>query len=125
MTGYSLWAYVICFITSVSSGMGSGGGGLLTLYLSMFSGVSQTAAQGINLLDFTFALTPPAIVNFARYKPDIRLISFLTFCGVVGCVLGALLSSNTPDLLLRKCCGVFLAAVGALTLVKEAKEVKS
>ena len=121
MTFYSFWTYVICFITSVSSGLGAGGGGILTLFMSVFSGVSQSAAQGINLLDFTFALTPPAIVNFVRYKPDIRLISFLTFCGTVGCVLGALLSSNTPDLLLRKCCGVFLAAVGALALVREAK----
>ena len=118
---YSVFAYLICFITSVSSGMGAGGGGILTLYLSVFSGVSQTAAQGINLIDFIFAVTPSAVINCIRYKPDIRLISFLTFCGTVGCVLGALLSSNTPDILLRKCCGAFLAAVGALTLVREAK----
>lgn len=121
MRFYSVWAFIICFITSVSSGMGAGGGGVLTLYLSLFSDVSQSAAQGINLLDFAFALTPPATVNFVRCKPDIRLISFLTFCGTTGCIIGALLSSNTPDLLLRKCCGVFLVAVGALTLVKEAK----
>ena len=102
--------------------MGAGGGGILTLYLSAFSGVSQAAAQGINLLDFTFALTPPAVVNFVRYKPDIRLISFLTFCGTVGCVLGALLSSSVPDDLLRRFCGVFLAAAGAMTLVREARD---
>ncbi|MBQ7700744.1 MAG: sulfite exporter TauE/SafE family protein [Clostridia bacterium] len=122
MTFYSVWAHVICFITSVSSGMGAGGGGLLTLYLSMFSGVSQAAAQGINLLDFAFALAPSAVVNFVRYKPDIRLISFLTFCGTVGCVLGALFSSHVSDDALRKCCGVFLAAVGAVTLIYAAKD---
>ena len=122
MTLYSVLTYIICFITSVSSGMGAGGGGILTLYLSVFSGVSQSAAQGINLFDFAFALTPPAVMNFLRYKPDIRLISFLTFCGTTGCIVGTLLSSNTPDMLLRKLCGVFLAAVGAVTLINAAKD---
>ena len=104
--------------------MGAGGGGILTLYLSVFSGMEQMTAQGVNLLDFTFALSPSAIINFVRYKPDIRLISFLTFCGTVGCVLGALLTSHVPDAVLRKCCGVFLAAVGIITLVRVAKTDK-
>ncbi len=105
--------------------MGAGGGGILTLYLSAFAGTAQATAQGINLFSFTFALTPSSIMNFIRYKPDIRLISFLTFCGTVGCILGSVLSSYAADTLLRRCCGAFLAVVGALTLVREAKEVKS
>lgn len=121
MTFYSFWTYVICFITSVSSGLGAGGGGILTLYLSVFTGLDQVMAQGVNLVDFIFALAPSAVVNGMRYKLNMHLITFLTFCGTTGCILGSLMSSYTPDLLLRKCCGVFLAAVGALTLVKEAK----
>ena len=125
MNGYTAVAYLICLITSVSSGMGVGGGGILTLYLSAFTGMEQILAQGVNLLDFTFALSPSAVINTIKYKPDMRLITFLTFCGTTGCILGSIMSSYAPDMLLRKCCGVFLTAVGALTLVREAKEVKS
>ena len=118
MTHYPFFAYAVCLITSVSSGLGVGGGGIMTLYLSAFAGMKQIYAQGVNLIGFTFALSPSTLINAVKYKPDIRIVTFLTFCGTVGCILGVLLSSYTPDLVLRKCCGVFLAVTGALSLVK-------
>lgn len=121
MTLETVIACLVCFITSVFSGMGAGGGGILTLYLSVFAGMDQAAAQGVNLTAFIFALAPSAAVNAARYKPDIRLIAFLTFCGTTGCIFGALLSSYAPDALLRKCCGAFLSVTGAAALIKQAR----
>ena len=118
MTHYPFFAYAVCLITSVSSGLGVGGGGIMTLYLSAFAGMKQIYAQGVNLIGFTFALSPSTLINAVKYKPDIRIVTFLTFCGTVGCILGVLLSSYTPDLVLRKCCGVFLAVTGALSLAK-------
>ena len=81
----------------------------------------QIFAQGVNLVDFTFALAPAAVINTIKYKPDIRVAAFLTFCGTVGCVLGALLSSNASDVLLRRCYGAFLAAAGAIVFIRAAK----
>ena len=46
--------------TGILSGFGIGGGSLLLLYLTLFAGVSQFAAAGINLLYF-IACAPAAL----------------------------------------------------------------
>lgn len=102
--------------------MGTGGGGVLTLYLSVFSDVKQLYAQGVNLFSFAGALSVSAVVNTIRYKPEMRIIAFLTFCAAIGCVLGSLLSPYAPNDILRRICGAFLTAVGFVSLVKAAKE---
>ena len=43
-------AFVVGLVTGILSGFGVGGGSLLMLYLTMFAGVQQYAAGGINLL---------------------------------------------------------------------------
>jgi len=113
--------FAVCFLTALFCGMGAGGGGLLTLYLSSFSGFTQLQAQGINLISFVSASSPASVMNLVKYKPDMRLISFLTFAGAAGCIIGALFASYTDQLLLRRCCGAFLLFTGLFSFYRAAK----
>ena len=47
-----LWNILVAFSAAVFSSMGVGGGAILLLYLTAFSGMEQLKAQGINLLFF-------------------------------------------------------------------------
>ena len=48
-------SFIVALITSVLSGLGIGGGGLLVIYLAFFTDTPQITAQGINLLFFIFS----------------------------------------------------------------------
>ncbi len=121
MSASAVIGYAVCFLSALSSGMGAGGGGLLTMWLSSFSGVSQLQSQGINLISFLSSSFPASFINVKRFKPDMRLISFLTFAGASGCVTGALAASFADPLILRKCFGAFLLLVGMYSLYKTLK----
>ena len=43
---------IVGLVSGVVSGMGIGGGSILILYLTLFAGMAQQQAQGINLLYF-------------------------------------------------------------------------
>ena len=58
---------LIGFLTGIISGFGVGGGSLLVLYLTVFGGVDQYTAGGINLLYFT-GCAPAALVSHIRNK---------------------------------------------------------
>ena len=55
-----LGAVAAGLLTGVLSGFGIGGGSLLLLYLTLFAGLSQFEAGGINLLYF-IACAPAAL----------------------------------------------------------------
>ncbi|MBO4423485.1 MAG: sulfite exporter TauE/SafE family protein [Clostridia bacterium] len=112
---------IICFLTSLSCGMGTGGGGILTMFLTLFSGVPQLQAQGMNLLAFSFAAAPSAAVSNIRCRPDIRIITFFAFCGAVGCVIGAIFASYCPENAMRKAYGAFLIMVSFYSIRTSAK----
>ena len=114
--------YAVCFITALSTGLGAGGGGVFTMYLTALSGAVQIRAQGVNLLCFVCTQTPASVMNMIRFKPDMRLISFLTFCGAVGCVLGAVSASYVDETLVRRAFGAFLLTVGFYTFYRAVKE---
>jgi uncharacterized membrane protein YfcA len=110
--------YAVCFVTSALIGAGVGGGGFFTLYLSLCGEVSQLAAQGINLISYVFAAAPSSALSYRRYRPDERLITFLSFCSVTGCVFGALTAPAVPDGVLRKLYGGFTAAAALFVLMR-------
>ena len=52
-------------LTGILSGFGIGGGSLLLLYLTLFAGVDQYQAGGINLLYF-IACAPPRCIRISK-----------------------------------------------------------
>lgn len=103
-------------LTGVVSGFGVGGGSLLVLYLTLFAGVSQYTAGGINLLYF-IGCAPAALVGHIRQK-NIEWAAVL-WCGLAG-VLAAvplsLVAAHAQPQLLRRLFGGVLLYIGVREL---------
>lgn len=105
-------AFLIFFVCGIAGGilggMGMGGGTALIPLLTIFCGVEQSAAQGINLLAFlpmaALALSIHAkngLLNKGSILPIV--LPALAFS-----VLGSLLAAYLPSAALKKGFGVFL-----------------
>lgn len=105
--------------TGVLSAFGVGGGSLLLIYLTVFAGVSQQAAQGINLLYFL----PAAAAALPSHKKngllDRQTIRPAVLTGLVTAAGAAWLSNGLDTRVLRKLFGVFLLYVGVTQLLKK------
>ena len=103
-------------VTGVLSGFGVGGGTLLLVYMTVFAGLDQHLAQGINLLYFLPAglmALPAHVKNGYVVKP---VLVPATAVGLVLAGAAAWAATALEVELLRKCFGGFLIAVGAMEL---------
>ncbi len=100
----------------VLSGFGVGGGTLLLVYMTVFAGVDQHLAQGINLLYFLPAglMALPAHLKNGYVEKKILLPA--VGAGLVCAALAAWAASSMDVALLRKFFGCFLLGTGVLEL---------
>ena len=105
-------AFLAGVATGILSGFGVGGGTLLLIYMTVWSGVPQTTAQGINLLYFlpTATMALPShvkngFIEKAAFLPAI-------FAGLIGTALGAWVATGLDVAQLHRYFGWFLIYVG-------------
>lgn len=107
-----LMAFAVGLATGVLSGFGVGGGSLLMLYLTVFAGVQQYTAGGVNLLYF-IACAPAALWSHVKNglieKPAVL---WCTLAGVPVSVAAALAAAQMDVSLLRRAFGVLLLYIG-------------
>lgn len=106
-------------ITGILSGFGIGGGTLLLLYMTLFAGVAQHTAQGINLLYFlpTAATALPSHIKngFIDKKAAVPAI----LAGLAGTGLAAWIATALDVALLRRCFGAYLLYIGIREFCKK------
>ena len=104
------------FGTGIRSAWGVGGGTLLLLIMTLFLGVDQTTAQGINLLYFL----PTAGVSLFFHRKngllDKNAIRQAIPVGLVVAAAAAFLATAVDVEILRKPFGIFLLFAAAMTL---------
>ena len=104
------------FGTGILSAWGVGGGTLLLLIMTLFLGVDQVTAQGINLLYFL----PTAGVGLLFHRKngllDKQVIRSAAPWGIAAAAAGALLATAVDTAILRKPFGVYLLIAGVMTL---------
>ena len=110
-----LVTFFAAFLISILTGLGVGSGGLMVIYLALFTDTPQLAAQGINLLFFIFSAGASLPLHLLRRKILTSPVLILTFFGVFGAILGSLLSNAIDESLLRKIFGAMLAVSGVLS----------
>ena len=109
-------AFVVGLVTGILSGFGVGGGSLLMLYLTMFAGVQQYAAGGINLLYF-IACAPAALWSHIKNGLiDRQAVLWCTLAGVPVSVAAAFFAVQMDVSLLRRAFGVLLLYIGVREL---------
>ena len=106
-------------ITGILSAFGIGGGSLLLIYLTAFSGLPQGQAQGINLLYFlpAAAASLPAHAKNGFLEKSVLLPAIAA--GLACAALGAWAATGMDTALLRRCFGGFLILVGLRELFRK------
>lgn len=118
------WHIIAAFIIALISGLGIGGGGLFTVYLSLFTDLPQLTVQGINLLFFLFSSGASVTVQLFRKRIMFFAVGIMIVTGLAGATLGALLATALPDAWLRRIFGMMLVAGGIVSLQKKDGEAQ-
>ncbi len=100
----------------ILAGMGVGGGGLLVIYLTMFDGVEQRDAQGVNLFFFIFASAASMIYHINKRKINLPFVLLCSISGCIFAVLGSLAAAAVEPDILRSVFGGMLIAAGSFSL---------
>ena len=111
-------------ISGVFSGIGMGGGTILIFLLNTFVGLEQHVAQATNLIYFVPTAISAIIVNYRDKNIDTKLAGIISICGIIGAVIGAMISINLDVEKLRKFFGIFLVIIAIheiYTLINEYK----
>lgn len=112
------------FLTGILSAWGIGGGTLLLLVMTLFLGVDQLTAQGINLLYFL----PTAAMALVQHRKngllDAPVLGGAIPWGLPAAALGAFLATAVDVAALKKPFGVFLLAAGLYTVFSRADREK-
>lgn len=114
MSFYLLFAAGL--LGGILGGMGMGGGTLLIPLLTLFLGVEQGVAQGVNLLSFL----PMAVIALGIHKREGRLrregLLPLVLPALLSSALGGCLAALLPAAALKKGFGLLLIVLSAFPL---------
>ncbi len=100
------------FAAGLLGGMGLGGGAVLLLYLTLFAGFEQLAAQGINLLFFLPIGVAAVAVYAKRGEIAWKTVGLLSLTGAAGSLLGAALVDRLGGRLTTRLFAVLLFCYG-------------
>ena len=117
-------AILIGTFSGIFSGIGMGGGTILIFLLTTFAGLEQHIAQATNLIYFVPTAISAIIVNYRDKNINTKLAKYISIYGIIGAIIGALISINLDVQKLRKFYGIFLAIIAIheiYTLFKEYK----
>ena len=98
--------------TGVLSAWGIGGGTLLLLCMTLFLGVDQAEAQGINLLYFLPTAGASLLFHQKNGYLDKGVLKSAIPLGTLCALLAALISSSVDIAIFRKPFGLFLLYAG-------------
>ncbi len=104
-----------------------GGGTILILCLSIFLGIEQKTAQATNLIFFIPTSLAAIYINIKEKKMNWKVAKVIIFWGVIGSIIGAIITQKMNVNLLKKLFGVFLGFIAIheiYILFKEYKKSK-
>lgn len=113
---------VIGFLSGIISGMGIGGGAILIPALTLFYGIEQKLAQGINLVYFLPTAIIALVIHIKNKSADLKLAAVIGLCGTVGALGGSLAAMRINNSVLRRMFGIFLLFVGIREIMKSRKK---
>ena len=99
-------------VTGILSGFGIGGGSLLILWLTIFEGIAQYTAAGINLLYFLCCAPAALISHFRNHLIHKRAALWCALAGCITSPLASLAANAIPIDWLRRLFGVLLLILG-------------
>lgn len=99
------------FISGIVSGTGMGGGTILILCLSIFLGIDQKVAQATNLIFYMPTSIAAIYINIKEKKINFKVAKIITFWGIIGAAIGAVIAQKIDTKMLKKIFGIFLGFI--------------
>lgn len=106
------------FLSGLIGSMGFGGGGVLIIFLVVFSNVPQITAQGINLIFFIPCAILSVIIYAIKKQIDFKEILPVIFGGVLGAIPVSFLLNVIDTRYLSKIFAIFLISMGVISIIK-------
>lgn len=103
---------IIGTLSGIAASMGFGGGFILIIYLTVFVGVDQITAQGINLLFFLPIAFVSLIIHHKNKFVQWKKLIYLIPGGLLGILVGVWISSHINVDFLQKMFAYLLIFVG-------------
>lgn len=114
--------YAVAFLTGIMASMGLGGGMLLIVYLTIFEGMGQLAAQGINLVFFLPIAAASLVFHIKNHLTEIKKAVPAIITGTVSSALFSLLATFLKGSILSRAFGIFLIICGVKILFSRDKQ---
>ncbi len=114
-------------VSGTIAALGMGGGTVLILLLSLFSNLKQHLIQGTNLIVFIPTSIVAIYMNVKNKSIDYNLSKIFIIFGIVGAILGSILSFKIESKTLKKYFGIFLLLIAifeSYSFFKQYKEKK-
>lgn len=105
-------SYIAAFLTGIFAAMGVGGGMILIIYLTFFTGLPQLSAQGINLIYFIPIAILSVIIHTKNKLIEWKKIVPSLIAGTAFAVLGAFAADYLGSETLGKIFGGFIVMIG-------------
>ena len=115
---------LIGFLSGIISGMGIGGGTILIPALSIIYGIKQQTVQKINLIYFIPTAVIALITHVKQGNIDKRPLKPIIIFGFMGAAAGSLLAMGMKAIILRRCFGFFLLAMGVYEFFRKDEKTK-
>ena len=109
-------ALIAGVLAGITGAMGLGGGTVFLLYLTVFAGVNQLTAQGMNIIFFIAIAIVAVIVYVKKRQIDLKRIAPVCLIGVLGSIIGSVIIRFLDPSLLSKFFAVFVLIMGAREL---------
>ena len=111
-------------VLGILSGLGTGGGSLLILWLTLGAGITQPEARIINLMFFIPSALIACIFRWKQGRLDIKKILPAIIAGSIASGIFSFLSQHIEIMLLKKLFGVLLLFTGVRELIYKPKSAK-
>lgn len=106
------------FFAGMISSMGFGGGGILIIFLVVFSNTPQLKAQGINLIFFIPCALLSVLIYGLKKQISFKEILPVIIGGIAGVIPASFILNAINSDYLSKIFAVFLIVMGILTIFK-------
>jgi len=107
-----IWASIAGFFAGFIGGLGMGGGGVLVLFLTLYVGMPQLQAQGINLIFFIPVGLFALILHVRQHLIDFKAALPAILLGLLGAAVGSFLARFFGSVVISKIFAVLLACLG-------------
>lgn len=112
-----IWSFTAALLTGVFASLGVGGGMILIIYLTVFGGFDQLAAQGINLIYFIPIAALSVIIHSKNHLIEWKKIIPSIIIGVIFAAAGTYAAEHIGSPALKKIFAAFILLIGIKELL--------